>query len=103
MGGRKIVGREEERVIVGREGVKEVWSHLECSGGATLTLLHLVLCFHMADHLSNASLHHHPSQAYLLQDVVNLVHVEDEVQLTNILKATIQCLHKNLAKGKESD
>ena len=64
--------------------------------GRGLGLLHLVLCIHVYEYLAHVGLQHHPSHADLLQDVMYLVHVEDHVQLTDVLKAAVKGLHKYL-------
>lgn len=50
----------------------------------------------MGQDFRHVGLQNHASDADLLQNVVHLVHMEDEVQFTDILKTPVQRLHKHL-------
>ena len=65
-----------------------------CSCG--LRLLQLGLCVNVCEDLSHVSLEDHPTHAYLLENILHLVNMKDQIQLTHILKAAIQGLHKDL-------
>ena len=65
-----------------------------------LRLLQLVLGIDVDQNLGHVGLQHHSSCTDLLQYVVNPVHMEDQIQLTHVLKAAIQSLHKHLQAGE---
>lgn len=63
---------------------------------AHLLFLKLVLVLDPGQDVGHVGLQHHAAHHQLAEDVVDTVSVEDQVQLTHILKALVQGLHKYL-------
>ena len=61
-----------------------------------LFFLNLILLLNTRQNFCHICFKDHSSHHELIKNVMNFVHMEDEVQFTNIFKALIQRFHKDL-------
>lgn len=73
------------------------------SAAAHLHLQQLLLGVNVRQHLGHAGLEHHAAHDNLVEDVVDLVDVEDEVQLTDIFEALVERLDKDLDEVQNAE
>lgn len=71
-------------------------TYLDSVSVRRLWFLHLALGVDVDEDLTHVGLHHQSPYAYLTQYVVDTVHVEYQVQLTDILKTPIERFNKYL-------